>query len=203
MNTRDLRSGDARAVRASVAVVEHAAGRDLGIPTPCSAWTLGDLLAHMTAQHRGFAAAARGDGADPANWEVRPLAADPVAAYAAAAGDVLAAFAEPGVPERSFALPEFGPGAEFPGAVAIGFHLIDYVVHAWDVARALGVPYELDPELADDALAIARAVPGGDYRLGPAAVFAPERAAPADPSVLDRILTTLGRSPDWSAVTTG
>lgn len=203
MDTKDLRPGDARAVRTSIAVVEHAAGHDLAIPTPCSAWTLGDLLAHMTAQHRGFAAAARGNGADPANWKIHPLAADPVAAYAEAAEDVIAAFAEPGVPERSFALPEFGPGAEFPGAMAIGFHLIDYVVHAWDVARALGVPYELAPDLADDALAIALAVPGGDYRQGPSAVFAPELTTLADASTLDRILTTLGRSPDWSAVTAG
>ena len=44
-------------------------------PTPCEGWTLADLLAHMTVQHRGFAAAARGLGADPDVWRVETVAA--------------------------------------------------------------------------------------------------------------------------------
>ena len=99
--------------------------------------------------------------------------------------------------DRAFALPEFGPGAAFPGAQAIGFHFIDYVVHAWDVARCLGLPFELDSDLAGDALRIALAVPDGDYRLRPGAAFRPGLPAPGNPAPLDRILTALGRSPDW------
>lgn len=186
-------------MRTSVAVVSKAAPDDLGRPTPCANWTLGDLLAHMTAQHRGFAAAARGDGADLAHWEIRPLGADPAAAYAEAAEDVLAAFAEQDALKRAFALPEFGPGATFRGSRAIGFHFIDYVVHAWDVARTLGLPFDLDDDLGEDALRIASAVPGGDYRLGPGAAFRPVLPVPDDASTLDRILTVLGRSPDWPA----
>ncbi len=190
---------DERAVRASVAVVAKTTPDDLGRPTPCSSWTLGDLLAHMTAQHRGFAAAARGDGSDLAHWEVRPPAGDPVAAYEEAADDVLAAFAGQGVLTQAFALPEFGPGATFRGSRAIGFHFIDYVVHAWDVARSLALPFDLADDLADDALRIALAVPGGDHRLKPGAAFRPVLPAPGDASPLDRILTALGRSPDWPA----
>ncbi len=51
---------DARAVRASVRVVLQASAADLARPTPCADWTLAELLAHMTAQHNGFAAAAAG-----------------------------------------------------------------------------------------------------------------------------------------------
>ena len=40
--------------------------------------------------------------------------------------------------ERGFSLPEIIPGAE-SRCPAISFHFIDYVVHGWDVARALGV----------------------------------------------------------------
>ncbi|GIH91280.1 TIGR03086 family metal-binding protein [Planobispora siamensis] len=199
MQTVDLRAADERAVRTSVALVARATPDDLDRPTPCSAWTLGDLLAHMTAQHRGFAAAARGHGADLAVWSLRPLGEDPVTEYAEAADDVLAAFAGRDVPERTFALPEFGPGAAFPGAQAIGFHFIDYVVHAWDVARSLGLPFELDDDLAGDALRIALAVPDGDHRLSPGAAFRPGLPAPGNASALDRILAALGRSPDWPA----
>ncbi|MCO5993767.1 TIGR03086 family metal-binding protein [Actinoallomurus rhizosphaericola] len=197
MQIIDLRPADERAVRQSVEVVAKAGRDDLGRPTPCSAWTLGDLLAHMTAQHRGFAAAARGCGGDPAIWRPRPLGADPAAAYAEAAEEVLSAFAGRDVPAREFALPEIGPGVTVSGAQAIGFHFIDYVVHAWDVARSLGLPYELDDDLAEDALRVASAVPGGEYRTRPGASFGPELPEPGNPSPLDRILTALGRSPNW------
>jgi hypothetical protein len=69
---------DALAVRASVQVVSQARVADLGRPTPCEAWTLAELLAHMTAQHNGFAAAAAGDGADLVRWHTGAPAADPV-----------------------------------------------------------------------------------------------------------------------------
>jgi hypothetical protein len=58
MHTIDLRQADATAVRASVAVVAQVSTGDLGRLTPCAEWDLGTLIAHMTAQHRGFAAAA-------------------------------------------------------------------------------------------------------------------------------------------------
>jgi uncharacterized protein (TIGR03086 family) len=199
MHTDDLRSADEWAVRTSVATVRRVTRDDLGRPTPCSAWTLGDLLAHMTAQHRGFAAAARGDGAELEHWRIRPLDEDPAEAYAEVAEDVLAAFADPDVLERAFALPEFGPGATFPAAQAIGFHFIDYVVHTWDVARSLDLPFELRDDLAGEALRIALAVPGGDHRLQPGSAFRAALPVPENASPLDRILTALGRSPTWPA----
>src|ERR1700732_4239867 len=69
---------DARAVRASVQIVSRASAADLARPTPCSDWTLAELLAHMTAQHNGFAAAAAGDGADLVHWQTGAPVADPV-----------------------------------------------------------------------------------------------------------------------------
>ncbi|MEV6713686.1 TIGR03086 family metal-binding protein [Lentzea sp. NPDC051208] len=178
--------------RTSIEIVSRVSADDLGRRTPCAEWTLADLLAHMTAQHHGFAAAARGTGGDLAAWEVRPAGS---AGYAEAAEDVLAAFAEPEVPQREFALPEFG--ASFPAVQAVSFHLIDYVVHGWDVARSLGLGYRLAPEVAEPALRIARAVPDGDTRLAPGAPFKPAVDENGqDP--LRRILAALGRSPDWA-----
>jgi uncharacterized protein (TIGR03086 family) len=195
--TADVRDLDRRAVAASVEVVSRVTADDLGRPTPCSEWTLGQLLTHMTAQHLGFAAAAAGHGADPDAWKAAPLAGEPVLEYAAAADAVIAAFAEPSVLERRFQLPEIMPGMAFPAGQAISFHFIDYVVHGWDVARALGVSYELDAELAEAGLPVAQAVPCGASRLRPGAAFRPVLDAPAEADPLDRILTLLGRSPDW------
>jgi hypothetical protein len=69
MASADIVGLDARAVRASVQVVSQASAADLGRPTPCADWTLAELLAHMTAQHNGFAAAAAGNGADLVRWQ--------------------------------------------------------------------------------------------------------------------------------------
>lgn len=173
---------------------------DLSRATPCAGWNLGDLLAHMTVQHRGFAAAARGHGSDEAVWNPdtvgAAVAADPAGAYAAAAADVLDAFAGD-VLEAPFLLPELAPDAPFPGAMAIGFHYIDYVVHGWDVARSLGRGYELPADVLAAAVPLALIVPDGDFRAIDNAPFGPavSSAGPADD--LDRILAHLGRSPQW------
>jgi uncharacterized protein (TIGR03086 family) len=196
MLINELLAAHRAVIHTSVTVVAKVQADDLDHPTPCAEWTLADLLAHMTAQHRGFAAAARGRGGDPAAWQVR-VGPNPAADYAEAAEDVLAAFAEPGVPDREFELPEFRPVSRFPAAQAVSFHLIDYVVHGWDVARSLGLDYHLPPELAEPALRIALAVPDDDSRLAPGAAFRPALAPSDDADPLRRILTVLGRSPDW------
>lgn len=192
---------DRTAVDYSVAIVSKVTADDLARPTPCAQWDLAQLLAHMTAQHRGFAAAARGRGGKLSSWQVRS-SSDPVADYAAAAAEVSAAFSETGVLQRHFELPEFGPGAGAPGSLAVGFHFVDYVVHGWDVARALGLPYALDERSAGAALEIAQAVPDDETRLRPGAAFAPATADREAPDPLTRTLALLGRSPRWTAPAT-
>lgn len=185
---------DARAVRASVTVVSKAGPADMTRPTPCEDWTLGQLLAHMTVQHEGFAAAAEGNGADPSVWRARTSAADPVAEYVAAADLVLHAFAADGVVARDFVLPELDPAAPVPGGRALLAHFIDYVTHGWDVARSLGLEHELDREVLGVALPIAEAIPDDESRLR---FFAPRVIPPEAAGPLDRIVALLGRHPGW------
>jgi uncharacterized protein (TIGR03086 family) len=186
---------DAQAVRASVELLTNAQPADMARPTPCADWTLHGLISHMAAQHYGFAAAAAGDG-DLARWRPRRLGADPVADYRAAAETVLAAFSAEGVLDRQFPLPEFPGAPVFPARQAVSFHFIDYVVHSWDVARALGLPVSFGPGLLAAARGVASQVPGGEARLRPGAAFAP--AVPGDGNGgLDEIVALLGRSPAW------
>jgi uncharacterized protein (TIGR03086 family) len=109
---------------------------------------------------------------------------------------VLAAFSADGVLDRQFPLPEFAAGPDFPARQAVSFHLVDYVVHSWDVAKALGLQVHFTRELLDTALQVAQAVPDGAARLAPGAAFSPAVAG-RDASPLDRIVAVLGRSPDW------
>ncbi|MFC9664547.1 TIGR03086 family metal-binding protein [Nocardia sp. NPDC127606] len=181
-----------RAVRLSIDAVEAASGASLSTETPCAGWDLRALLDHMGTQNRGFAAAARG-GTDPAVWVVR-RAVDPIGDYVRSAHDVVEAFAACQV--RTVFLPEIPPG-QFSAATALGFHLIDSVVHAWDVARSVGHAIDLDSDLAPTALCIAEAVPTGAARLHPEAAFAPALEAADTATTLTRILAVLGRSPEW------
>ncbi|WP_067547619.1 TIGR03086 family metal-binding protein [Nocardia crassostreae] len=194
-NSDELIPLNARAVRVSIDLVEQLTTVDLRKPTPCADWTLHGLLTHMIAQHRGFAASARG-GNDLVDWKTRPLGDDPAREYREAAEDVLTAFAEPGVLEREVALPEFSTTHRFPAARAVGFHLVDYVVHSWDVAQALGIPVHFDAEVLAAAHEVAAAVPGGEIRVAPGAAFAPE-VSWSGADALDRIVAMLGRSPEW------
>ncbi|MEQ4725933.1 TIGR03086 family metal-binding protein [Nonomuraea sp. B19D2] len=190
----DLVALDAQAVLTSVEVVARATTADMSRPTPCADWSLDGLLAHMTAQHHGFAAASTGDD-DPASWTARPLGHDLVGAYRSSAHRVLAAFADDGVMNRMFPLPEVS-ARPFSARRAIGFHLLDYVVHSWDVAKTLGLTVEFESDVLHAALIVAQAVPQGEARRAPGAAFAPAIAWSGG-AALDRIVAVLGRSPNW------
>ena len=193
MLINELVSLDRRAVEATLCVAERVGPRDRCNPTPCAGWRVADLIGHMTGQQRGFAAAARGGGGDLAVWQ--PVDDD----YAEACADVIAAFAEPGIEGREFALPEIRSGGLFPAHQAISFHLVDNVVHAWDVAASMGASLTLDDDVLAAALAVAEQVPNGAERVLPGAAFAPGAAIESHAPVLDRILALLGRSPAWPA----
>jgi uncharacterized protein (TIGR03086 family) len=190
------------AVVKSIELVDTVKTGDLDRRTPCKGWDLGDLLAHMTIQHRGFAAAARGQGSDLANWRVESIEdavrADPAGIYAAAARDVLEAFGAEGTDDALFALPEFGDNAVFPGSIAMGFHFVDYVVHGWDVAAALGLDYALPADVLQAALPLALAIPDGEVRDLESVPFGRGIEPVSTAGDFDRILRHLGRRPDFT-----
>jgi hypothetical protein len=52
----DPRTLDRAATAMSLAVVAEVSPAQLDLPTPCGNWRLGDLIAHLVAENRGFAA---------------------------------------------------------------------------------------------------------------------------------------------------
>jgi uncharacterized protein (TIGR03086 family) len=81
--------------------------------------------------------------------------------------------------------------------MAIGFHFVDYVVHGWDVAATLGVPYEPAPDIVAAVLPLVMMIPDGDFRSTPDAPFGPVVNA-SGATDFDKILAHLGRRPDWA-----
>ena len=189
----DIVELDRIAVHEALRVLELAGSADWERDTPCAGWDLRRLVAHMTAQHHGFAAAARGAGREAAHWQEPQDMSEPARVHRAAATSVLAAFAEPGSTEREFALPELG--GSFPGRLAVRFHFVDYVVHAWDVAAAIGTPVELPDDVLHAALVTARLVPTDPARRGPGNAFAPALDVPGGSGPLEETLRLLGREP--------
>jgi uncharacterized protein (TIGR03086 family) len=193
-----------RAVAAATPVLARVREVDLGLPTPCAGWDLRALLEHMTGQDHGFAAAVHagsGTDVDVAAFAPHPVGAHPAAAATATGAEVAAAFAEAATDSgRTVWLPEFGH--RFPLEQVAGFHLIDTLVHGWDVAVSLGLAVDYDEDLVEAGLVQAERVPGGAARERPGAAFAPALTNGAtDP--WERALALLGRDPVWSPALAG
>ena len=200
LNMADLVQCHRRVLESSVAIVGHVSIRDLERPTPCIGWTLRQLLAHMVGQNYGFAAAADGKRHDRAVFADRPVGDQPAAEYATSALRVIEAFGVPALIEGSMYLPEVRTGVTVPAPIAIGFHLVDYVAHGWDVARTVGIAAEFGEDALQLALTAAQAVPAEAKTLDDQTPFRPS-VPTISTSLLDRILAALGRSPDWTPPT--
>lgn len=174
----------------------------LASPTPCAAWDLRALLAHMVGQNDGFAAAvASGDAPGDAYAPADLADADVHREWDRSARSVLAAFraADLAAPVRLAEFPAFDP---VPGRMVLRMVLLDTVVHCWDVAASLGRAYRPDDDLVDLTLTFAREIAA---RGGAEPSFAPPLAAPADGHRRDswsQALALLGRAADdegrWS-----
>ncbi|HEU5006092.1 MAG TPA: TIGR03086 family metal-binding protein [Jatrophihabitantaceae bacterium] len=187
-----------RVMATSTDVVGKLSAHQLELGTPCAGWTVRDLLAHMIGQNYGFGAAASQRAGTDA-FGSRPVGPDPVGEYARSAEFVVAAFAAPGLLERSVYLAEIRGGIEVPVATAISFHLVDYVAHSWDLGVSIGSLPVFDDEVLGAALRVAEAVPDDANRTVPGAAFAPAVQIDAGTAgtVLNRILALLGRDPSW------
>ncbi|MBL8925123.1 MAG: TIGR03086 family protein [Pseudonocardia sp.] len=181
----DLRPAHRRALAAADALVARVGPDDLSRPTPCVGWDLGTLLAHMVGQHRGFAAAVR-DGDAPAA-AYAPVSWTP-AAWAASAADLLAAFAAADLAAEVVEV-ELRTHP-LPVAFLVEAHLLDTVVHSWDVATALGEYYEPAPDLVDHVARAAARIPES-ARTRPGAPFSPSLSAGSN--AWERTLALLGR----------
>lgn len=194
MEIIDLRSLHARALELATSVIERISPDDLSRPTPCAGWDLAALLAHMVGQNHGFAdAVSSTDDVALSAFEARPVGDRPGEAWSASTRRLADSFARADL-VRPVLLAEISTEQRFPAGLVIGFHLLDTVVHGWDVATALGRDYRPDDELVGTTLQLARLVPDGEPRERPGASFAP--SVPVSEQVPDwsRALALLGRT---------
>jgi uncharacterized protein (TIGR03086 family) len=153
--------------------------------TPCTEWSVRDLLEHTIGVVAGMGAAIGGSGSARDHFT---LGADPAAQFEGASAATLAGWRTPGVLDRTV---DGGPGP-MPGRVLAGINLLDTATHTWDIARATGQPAALPDDVARAALEAAHMIIKPEIRAGR---FGPEIAAPAGASATDELVAFLGRTP--------
>ena len=84
-------------------------------------------------------------------------------------------------------------GVDFPGEVGGLIALAEVVLHGWDVARAIGVPYDADAATTQACLEYL----GQFDPAGTEGMFGPAVSLPDDASAFDRIVAMSGRDPAW------
>ncbi|SCF58758.1 TIGR03086 family metal-binding protein [Streptomyces sp. Ncost-T10-10d] len=188
----DIRELDRRALATLGAVIAQIGPDHLRLPTPCADWTLHGLLRHQVSENLGFAAAAAGVTGDLLVWDQGDLGGDPYQAYLDSADTMTKAFAED-VLDHSLQIREFG---FFPGRVALGMHVLDCVVHGWDIAQTIGVAFDPGADLVHYSLEVAALIPtGAPSGDRPRAAFAPAVEISASSPDLERLLGLVGRRP--------
>lgn len=171
-----------RAQDAFAGVLANVSTDQLGAPTPCSEWTVGDLIEHVLG---GNERAAQGAGL----YQQPPVRPENlVDAHRACAAAAQEAFARPGGMAVMFELP-FG---QVPGRVFIGMRSSDALTHAWDLAVATGQSTDLDPELATAQLTLARQGVRPEFR-GPGRPFGEEQPCSTGRPSADQLAAFLGR----------
>jgi uncharacterized protein (TIGR03086 family) len=176
-----------RAFSSTRSILANVKPDQLDGPTPCTSWTVRQLINHMVAAPRfGVGVMQSGESKDD---ETDFTAGDYLAAYDETVRITRSAFAEEGALEKMVKL----PFAEVPGAFLRLMITSDQFTHGWDLAKATGQPTDLDPELAGDLLA--QAVIPDQFR-GPegSAPFGPVQEAPTGASPADKLAAHLGRT---------
>jgi uncharacterized protein (TIGR03086 family) len=155
---------------------------ELGGSTPCTEWTVNDLIEHVIGGNE-LVGPWGGSPDAPAD---RPV--DLMDAHWAAAAAAQEFFARPDGLGTMFKLP-FG---ELPGQLFIGIRTTDVLTHAWDLAAASGQSTDLDPELASEQLVAARGFVGPQFR-GPGKPFHAEEPCSPEHPPADQLAAFLGR----------
>jgi uncharacterized protein (TIGR03086 family) len=178
-----------RALEATASIVANVDVSQLSAPTPCTELDVRGLLNHMIGGNHRFVKIADGEPGDalPATGDF--VVDDALTPYRESADAVSKAWSDPAVLKKTVHVP-FG---DVPGAVAIGIHTVETIVHGWDLAKATGQPTELDPDLHAVAWESCKVI--DDSFRGPGGPFGPAVTPPAGASDTARLMAWLGRQP--------
>lgn len=152
-------------------------------PTPCAGWDVRTLLNHLVWENLLWSSLA--NGVPRSDVTADHLGDDHVEAFHAAAQSAQTVFRRPGMLDQ-----RYGPA---PGRRLVEQLVIEMLAHGWDLAKAIGHPRDLVPDLAESALPVVREIYGGLPRTAGGS-FALPQPVPQDATALDRLAAFLGRT---------
>ncbi len=158
-------------------------------PTPCTEWTVRDLINHLTNGCLAFAAGARGE-ARPFDGEDQ-TSEDHVAAFERASRAAVDAFKAPGAMDKVFKM----SWGDTPAPVALTLAIADAAMHGWDLAKGTGQEIAIDDDVAEEVhVATSQMMePNGSFPRGES--FGPFVEVSDGAPIVDRMVAYLGRQP--------
>ena len=180
-----------RVVDETTRVVNNTAADQMGNASPCTEWTVRDVINHITGGATMFAISAE-QGSVPDEMVGQLMGGDNLgndaqAAWAVASARAMAAFEAPGVLDKIVSLP-FG---EMPAGVALNIAVFDVLTHAVDIAKSTGQMID-NTELIETALTMGRQMIGPELRQP--GIFDAEQPIGDEASAANRLLAFAGRS---------
>jgi uncharacterized protein (TIGR03086 family) len=181
-----------RATEQAAAVIKTVRPEQLDRPTPCTEFDVRGLLSHVVGGTRRIAVV--GEGGDG-------LALEPVAegvaddGWTAAYDEVRVRVLKAWEADERMTTAVRVPWGEVPGHAALSGYVMEIVTHTWDLAESLGHPLELDPELAEFALATARRVLPDSRPRDEETPFDARREAAEGAGAYELLAAWLGRTP--------
>ncbi len=168
---------------------------DWSRPTPCTEWSVRDVVNKMTASTQLFAAFGRRERPDPAPDLIDPaeiLGDDPLAVYLDAAADCRAAWRADG------ALDGTAPSTvgEFPAVPVLNARIFDTTILSWDAATACSIDHRIDDVQAGYVLRVAKALVPTVRAASPERYRDPEHLDD-DHSLVAQMVAATGRDPFW------
>ncbi|HVT63615.1 MAG TPA: TIGR03086 family metal-binding protein [Mycobacteriales bacterium] len=167
----------------------HESGWDK--PTPCSDYTVKDLVGHMVGWSASFDAAANGrtPEGDPAAYQATDKSA---AEFRLAVSSIVGGWRDNGT-DRTVSL--IG-GSDMPGQMVFDMTMMEYLAHGWDLAKGSGQPV---PYTEDEAAAVLERAKQGpmandEYR-GPDKPFGHIVDVPESAPAIERFAGFMGRTP--------
>ncbi|GAA3130672.1 TIGR03086 family metal-binding protein [Streptomyces echinatus] len=181
-----------RATEQAAAVIRTVRPEQLERPTPCAEFDVRGLLGHIVGGTRRIAVVGEGGDGLAVPPTTEGVADD---GWAAAYDEVRVRALKAWAGDDRMTSPVRVPWGEVPGHAALSGYVMEIVTHTWDLAEALGHPLGLDPDLAEFALATARAVLPDSRPRDEQTPFAVRREAPEGAGVYERLAAWLGREP--------
>jgi len=180
------------------ALVRSVPDAALDNPTPCDT-SVAALLDHIGTLALAFTDAARKDTSKLTEAPTPPDASNLGPDWRDAIPRALDGLAEAWHDPEAWAGTTQIVGMEMPGEAAGIVALDEVVIHGWDVARSIGQPYEVEPELLEPVMGFLTHMAEPEMlHTREGGLFGPVVEVAPNAPLLDRAVGLAGRDPAWA-----